>query len=419
MEKVRTRRPLDTGFLPRLRFSLPPDAARLLRARERIRDYLQAHSSDTRAIDEVVLAVEEACTNVIRHSGSQDNMAVSLAFQSGDLVAEVSDSGGGFDLTTFDPSVTPDPLLDHGRGLYLICRLTDSLELRLEPGLTVHMVKRGLLNRPPRPELFGDFGDVIVDNEMERLETRRRELLEGIDEAFMALDWEYRVIHANDAALDLLQVERRRLLGRAPWEAEPRLRDDALVRACTEAMELGRPAILEQRALSGGWLEVRVYPTQAGASVYLRDIERRKLVERQRDDLLRELADERARLRDVLEALPVGVSLLDAHGSVLEINDANARVWAGHLPKASSIDEYALYEGFHHGTGAPMLPHEWPAPRVVETGESAEELVDIKRLDGSMGVARIVAVPVRDGAGRLWRIVVLTEDVTEQVRRGS
>jgi anti-sigma regulatory factor (Ser/Thr protein kinase) len=55
---------------PRLHFRVPPEPSHLLRARERIRDYLRQYCADGQVIEELVLCVEEAATNAIRHSGA-------------------------------------------------------------------------------------------------------------------------------------------------------------------------------------------------------------------------------------------------------------------------------------------------------------------------------------------------------------
>ena len=53
---------------PHLYFNVPPEPSHLLRARERLRDYLRQYCTEQRVIDDLVLCVEEACTNAIRHS---------------------------------------------------------------------------------------------------------------------------------------------------------------------------------------------------------------------------------------------------------------------------------------------------------------------------------------------------------------
>ena len=78
------------------------------------------HCADATVVNDVVLAIEEACTNAIRHSGSHSEIKIYLAFEGDQLRAAVKDDGRGFDVAAFDPERQPDPALDHGRGLFLI-----------------------------------------------------------------------------------------------------------------------------------------------------------------------------------------------------------------------------------------------------------------------------------------------------------
>jgi anti-sigma regulatory factor (Ser/Thr protein kinase) len=132
---------------PRLRFLIAPEAARLLRARDRVRDYLLQHCAERPLIDDVVLCIEEACTNAIRHSQAADYIEISLEFADGNLVALVKDNGRGFDVDAFDPEAPPDLSSEHGRGLYLISHLSDEMELRRDGGLEVRIVKRAVTRR--------------------------------------------------------------------------------------------------------------------------------------------------------------------------------------------------------------------------------------------------------------------------------
>jgi anti-sigma regulatory factor (Ser/Thr protein kinase) len=130
-----------------LGFEVSPEPSRLTEARERLRDYLQRHCPDARVVADVVLCLEEACTNVIRHSGAREAMQVALRFDGDALVCKVRDRGRGFDTTSFDPEAVPDPLASEGRGLYLISRIMDELRLRSDGGLEVEMVKRAVPRR--------------------------------------------------------------------------------------------------------------------------------------------------------------------------------------------------------------------------------------------------------------------------------
>ncbi|HMK91917.1 MAG TPA: ATP-binding protein, partial [Thermoleophilia bacterium] len=130
---------------PKLGFRVPLDPARLRRARHRIRDYLHEHGALPEATDAIVLAVEEAMTNAVRHSLSSHDLEIGLYFEGVDLVAEIRDRGRGFAIDGFDPATIPDVQATGGRGLYLMAQLMDDLALRSDDGLEVRLVKRGVL----------------------------------------------------------------------------------------------------------------------------------------------------------------------------------------------------------------------------------------------------------------------------------
>jgi PAS domain S-box-containing protein len=263
-------------LLPRLAFRLGLDPARLARARERVRDYLWLHCDDQCLVDEVVLCLEEACTNAIRHSGAKDAMEVSIGFSGDDLVMTAKDSGCGFDLASFDRNALPDPLASGGRGLYLMAQLMDELELRVDGGLEVRMLKRSVSCSPSSVPL----GPALGDAASARQRARAQPFLEEIGEAFFALDWEYRYTHANRLGLRLTGRSLEQLFGHTPWELFPGLEGSPLQSAYREAMEVGKPAVLEHRSVvTGDWLEVRIYPTGVGVSAYYREINERKAVE--------------------------------------------------------------------------------------------------------------------------------------------
>jgi PAS domain S-box-containing protein len=278
---------------PQLRFHLPLEASHLLRARERLRDYLREYCASRDLIDDVVLCIEEACTNAIRHSAAHDDMQIALGFTGGRLVALVKDSGRGFDTDKFDPHVMPDLRRDHGRGLFIIANLMDELELHCEGGLEVRMTK-GAVAQCDRFALESGFDEGSGGRPSHR-QTRLRAMLEEIDEGFIGLDWEYRQIHVNETACRMLRCSPDELLGRTPWEVWPMLLGSEVDRSCHEAMELGRPSTVEHVTGAGRWFELRAYPTSAGVSVYLRDISERKRKEAERDRYLADLHESEAR----------------------------------------------------------------------------------------------------------------------------
>jgi PAS domain S-box-containing protein len=248
------------------------------------------HGCEGRFVEEVVLAIEEAMTNAVRHSGTEKPMDVVVGFENAHLVVDVKDRGRGFAVEAFDPDHIPDVLSSSGRGLFLIGQLMDELTLQGNDGLQVHMVKRlpaeGTLQHP-RATIM----PLPMPGTAQR-EERLRLLVEEIDEAFAALDWQYRFVYANRETTRLLGTPREELLGRTPQEVWPNIVGSDLERGMRDAMEIGKPSRVQYWSVRRErWLEARIYPAATGISVYGTDItERKRAAEALRENLLRTTA---------------------------------------------------------------------------------------------------------------------------------
>jgi PAS domain S-box-containing protein len=289
------------------------------RARERIRDYLREQRVAEEAVHAVVLAIEEAMTNAVRHSGTGEDLEVDLRFEGADLVTEVRDHGRGFDTARFDPARRPDPAASGGRGLFLMARMMDDLAIECDGGVEIRGVKRGVLSEPPtaEPSIWRLPCDLYAEG-------RGAALLDELDEAFAALDWEYRLLYVNRACERHLGRTRDELVGRSLWQAFPGTVDDPTASFYREAMELGRAAVVEyEPPIVGGWVEARIYPAASGITVYLREIDERKRKELERDELFAALHESEDRYRRLFEnltsAFVLAEPIRDAEGRLVDL----------------------------------------------------------------------------------------------------
>ncbi|MBC8412622.1 MAG: ATP-binding protein [Nitrospira sp.] len=110
------------------------------------------NSIDDEFINIIELAVSEACTNVIKHSGLKDKGKIILLFQiyKDRLVTVVKDHGKGFDI-----SQVPIPDFDKhtvgGYGIYLIKTQMDEVEYRVIDGWNILSMTRFFI-RPDNSE---------------------------------------------------------------------------------------------------------------------------------------------------------------------------------------------------------------------------------------------------------------------------
>ncbi|CAM3425287.1 anti-sigma B factor RsbW [Brevibacillus invocatus] len=103
-------------------------------------------------IEDIKLAVGEACTNAVEHAYEQEDGTNSLHLEcrvyEDRLVIEVADQGKGFSVESAKKQATPlysgidqEDLVEGGLGLYLIHALMDEVVFHTDAGVSVSMTK--------------------------------------------------------------------------------------------------------------------------------------------------------------------------------------------------------------------------------------------------------------------------------------
>jgi PAS domain S-box-containing protein len=116
-------------------------------------------------------------------------------------------------------------------------------------------------------------------------------------------------------------------------------------------------------------------------------------------------------LRVVLDALPVGVAVVDPAGDIILSNPASERIWSGLL--RSGQERYAGSKAWWHASGQRVAPGEWASVRALVDGESCvNQVLDIEAFDGVRKVIRNSAVPIRDANERITGAVIVNEDIS-------
>jgi serine/threonine-protein kinase RsbW len=125
-----------------LALTLPRDEQTVPVARHIVRNAMDQVGVEATCVYDVELAMSEACTNVLLHSGPGDQYVVRLDLEDSVGVIRVIDVGHGFDSTRLQAE---DPLLEdeRGRGLGLMQALVDRVDFtsRDEAGTIVTLEK--------------------------------------------------------------------------------------------------------------------------------------------------------------------------------------------------------------------------------------------------------------------------------------
>ena len=114
----------------RLQLELPADAKMLTRTRWALMGYLEELDASEDVTADVILALDEACANVVRHAFPAGDGSFRLAADITDdeVLVEVEDHGVGFDALEIGSRDVPADALS-GRGLGIIRQLMTSVEV--------------------------------------------------------------------------------------------------------------------------------------------------------------------------------------------------------------------------------------------------------------------------------------------------
>ncbi|NIX76372.1 sensor histidine kinase [Microvirga terricola] len=169
---------------------------------------------------------------------------------------------------------------------------------RAAAALLVHQVEprqwredEEVLTRQVAERTWDAVERALAEMALRRSEARSRDILESINDAFYAVDHEWRFTYVNRRTEEFWGRKREELMGRVLWEAFPEAAAGETHRAHVTAMEGGRPIQLEAPSpFDQRWLDISIFPkADKGLSVYFRDITERKRVEAHRELLLNEL----------------------------------------------------------------------------------------------------------------------------------
>ena len=126
-----------------LSLSLPRDADSVAVARHIVRHALAEVGVTDDCTHDVELALGEACSNVLLHSGPGEEYDVRLELDERRCELRVVDVGRGFEANG-QQHADQDPQAERGRGLGVMSALVDKVQFVTRPaaGTVVHLQKR-------------------------------------------------------------------------------------------------------------------------------------------------------------------------------------------------------------------------------------------------------------------------------------
>jgi PAS domain S-box-containing protein len=165
---------------------------------------------------------------------------------------------------------------------------------------------------------FGTATDVDelkgAQSALQSTNRRLRTILSSISDAYYAVDREWRFVDINEQAASWIGLSPEDMIGRSFTEIFP---SASVVSHVRRVMSGSMPVHVEVPSIfkPDRWIDLHVYPSAEGVSVFFRDITRRKQAE------LAALGNQDL-LQSTMDALSAHIAILDSRGDILTVNAA-------------------------------------------------------------------------------------------------
>ncbi|AKU92017.1 PAS domain-containing protein [Vulgatibacter incomptus] len=264
------------------------------------------------------------------------------------------------------------------------------LETRIE------VLEKALVER--RRETEDRFADEeAARREAEEARKQIEGVLESITDSFIALDPEWRFVYLNHHAEEYLNTSRDAAIGRNIWELFPRSVGTIIHRSFFQARDRGATVEFELfESKSDRWFDVRVFPSEAGLSVYFRDVTEKRLAS-QRETSLAAVAD----------LTPDFIGVADADGKLLFLNQAGRELMG--LGPAEDLNEHDVFELHPEGASRTLLDE--ALPQLIRDGRWVGETVALAH-DGREIPVSAVLMAQRGEDGEIETFSTIWRDIS-------
>lgn len=238
------------------------------------------------------------------------------------------------------------------------------------------------------------------------IEPALAQILEGLPDAIVLLDHQWRITYANQTARDISRIRPEDFNSKTHWEIYPETVGTALDLTYHAVMDTRREQTIKAFFYEPFklWLHLRVLPVHGGIALYFKDITEQKLHEDQ-------LSRSEERYRILTELSPQCLWNADADGRVVYANQSFLDYIGRDIIPGTGVDYLACIDP----ADRERVLHTWT--QSVATGNDyAIDANLIRAVDGASRCWHLRAAPIRDDSGTVQQWLGTAIDVHEERR---
>lgn len=249
---------------------------------------------------------------------------------------------------------------------------------------------------------------------LEETNTRLRTTLESITDAYIAADYETRILQVNSIAENnVFHLPAERVIGRPLWEFTAETPGVSIYQRYLDQLLKGESTQFEYHTRDQmHWWEVHAYPHLDRIDLFMRDITLRKRDDQQREQLLAQLESERAKLETLVNNAPEGIAMADHEGRTIVINPAAQQLYTRPIPYGQT-DESSATPQFSTSDGKPLAPQDIPLAHSALHGVMHVNVeMSMRWPDGQHRDLLVNTAPIIDSRGNISGAVGVLQDIT-------
>jgi PAS domain S-box-containing protein len=249
---------------------------------------------------------------------------------------------------------------------------------------------------------------------LEETNNRLRTTLESITDAYVAVDYETRILQVNSVAENsLFHLPAERVIGRPLWEFTSETPGESIYQSYLDTLLKGESTQFEYHTRDQKhWWEVHAYPHVDRIDLFMRDITLRKLNDQQREQLVAQLESERAKLETLVNNAPEGIAMANHEGRTIVINPAAQQLYTRPIPYGQS-DEISATPQFRTSDGKPLAPQDIPLTHSALHGVMHVNVeMSMRWPDGQQRDLLVNTAPIIDSHGNISGAVGVLQDIT-------